>query len=116
MATRSERALAANSAFSTRRPEPTWSGSLLDYAVFFKYLHRFFNRQSLDRVSVAGHGRRLKQRVVDGLLRRFDRGLKKGRHRVVGHHFQLPRQRLVIGVNPYLRRGRECDGIVSTAV
>ena len=82
----------------------------------FKYLHCLFNRQSLDRVSVASHRRRLKQRVVDCFLRRFDRGQKQRRHRVVGHNFHVPRQRFVIGMDPHLRRRRECDRVVSAAV
>ena len=34
--------------------------SLLDHPVFFKYSHRLFHRQGLDRVSIASHCRRLK--------------------------------------------------------
>ena len=82
--------------------------------MFFKYLDRFFDRQSLDRVSVAGHCRCLKHRVVHRFLRRFDRGQKQRRHRVVGHYFHVPRQRFVIGMDPHLRRCRECDRVVQT--
>ena len=44
----------------------------------------------------AGHRRRLKHRVVHCLLRRFDRGQKQRRHRVVGCHFHVPRRRFVV--------------------